>query len=89
LGSLRLPTIRAAIDAADPGDVIHVASGTYAPADIGKPLTLIAEGEVTLDGGFFVGYTNNVNIYNFKIKMHAYFEQIWFHETNSFLYNRK
>jgi parallel beta-helix repeat protein len=68
------PTIQAAINAADPGDVIHVASGTYAPAVVNKSLTLIAEGEAIIDGqgaeeviGFHVE-ANSVSIYNFKIQ---------------------
>jgi parallel beta-helix repeat protein len=67
-------TIQAAINAADPGDVIHVASGTYAPAVVNKSLTLIAEGEAIIDGqgaddvnGFHVE-ANSVSIYNFKIQ---------------------
>jgi parallel beta-helix repeat protein len=68
------PTIQAAINAADPGDVIYVASGTYAPAVVNKSLTLIAEGEAIIDGqgaddviGFHVE-ANSVSIYNFKIQ---------------------
>jgi parallel beta-helix repeat protein len=67
------PTIQEAINKAEPGDVIHVASGTYAPAVVNKSLTLIAEGEAIIDGrgamvaGFNVR-ANSVNIYNFKIQ---------------------
>jgi len=67
-------TIQAAINAADPGDVIHVASGTYAPAVVNKSLTLIAEGEAIIHGqgaeeviGFRV-VASSVSIYNFKIE---------------------
>jgi parallel beta-helix repeat protein len=75
------PTIQAAINAADPGDVIHVASGTYGGADIRKPLTLIAEGEVIINGYFWVGQTNNVNIYNFRMQNDFY--GVWLYAANS------
>ena len=68
------PTIQAAINAADSGDVIHVACGTYAPAVVNKSLTLIAEGEAIIQGqgaeeviGFRV-VASSVSIYNFKIE---------------------
>jgi parallel beta-helix repeat protein len=68
------PTIQAAINAAKPGDIIYVASGTYAPAVVNKSLTLIAKGEAIIDGksagnvnGFHVK-ANGVSIYNFKIQ---------------------
>ncbi len=41
-----------AIAAAAPGSVLRIPAGTYAgPITIDKPLTLVGEGDVTLDGG--------------------------------------
>jgi parallel beta-helix repeat protein len=67
------PTIQAAINAADPRDVIHVASGTYDPIVVNKTVSLIAEGEAIIDGSHnyetVVNITaNNVVFKNFKIQ---------------------
>ena len=67
------PTIQAAINAANQGDTIHVASGTYDPVVVNKSLTLIGEGEAIIDGhgAGIVGIdvtADHVYIYNLKIQ---------------------
>ncbi|MEM3726173.1 MAG: NosD domain-containing protein, partial [Candidatus Bathyarchaeia archaeon] len=66
-------TIQAAINAANPGDVIHVASGTYDSIVVNKTVSIIAEGEAIIDGKLAVNpvvniTANNVVIKNFKIQ---------------------
>jgi parallel beta-helix repeat protein len=72
------PTIQAAINAANPGDTIHVAGGIYDPVVVNKSLTLIAEGEAIIDRngtdgvGIQVRQADHVNIYNFRIQNGSY-----------------
>lgn len=52
LGEKRTPTLQERIDAAIPGDVISLSSGSYAgPVRIDKPLTLDGAGHAEIDGG--------------------------------------
>ena len=70
----RLPTIQAAVDAAEPGDEIRVASGEFCGAVIDKRLTLVGTGRSRIIGcaagptivagarvGFFLPGTAGVN----------------------------
>ena len=67
------PRIQNAIDAAYPGDTIFISEGTYAEGQINveKPLTLLANGSVMLDGlqkgHVFYITANNVTIKGFMI----------------------
>jgi parallel beta-helix repeat protein len=67
------PTIRDAVEAANPGDTIFVSEGTYAEGqiDIEKPLTLLANGTVTVDGlqkgHVFYVTANDVTVNGFTI----------------------
>ena len=82
--AIRVPddylTIQEAIDAASPGETIIVSEGFYSEGEIEiyKPLTLIAEGEVIVDGEWvytpwdpgqavFLVTANNVTIEGFTI----------------------
>lgn len=73
------PTIQDAIDAASPGDTIVVSKGLYAEGQIKvtKPLTLIANGKVTVDGlqrrwGVFYVTSDNVTIKGFTVTNGGY-----------------
>jgi len=72
--SCEASTIKQAIALADSGDVILVSAGTYMEAgiDIDRSLSLIAEGEVIIDGkeqGEIIGvYADYVTIKGFVIK---------------------
>lgn len=73
------PTIQDAIDAASPGDTIVVREGLYAEGKIvvSKPLTLIAEGRVIVDGlhtatAVFSITSDNVVIEGFTVKNGLY-----------------
>jgi parallel beta-helix repeat protein len=67
------PTIRDAVDAANPGDTVFVSEGTYAEGqiDVDKPLTLLANGTVTVDGlqkgHVFYVTASNVTVNGFNI----------------------
>jgi nitrous oxidase accessory protein NosD len=67
------PTIQAAINAANSGDVIHVVGGPYAPVVVNKSVSLIGEGEAIIDGNDTYDtvvniIANNVVLKNFKIQ---------------------
>jgi len=55
------PTIQAAINAANSGDIIHVVGGPYAPIVVNKTVSLIGEGEAIIDGN---GLTDNIAVVN-------------------------
>lgn len=67
-------TIQEAVDAANQGDTIIVSEGTYVEGQIEvyKPLTLMAEGTVVVDGlgeGHVISVTaNNITITGFTVK---------------------
>jgi hypothetical protein len=44
------PTIQAAVDAADPGDLIDVAPGSYCGARLDRPVSLVGHGRATIVG---------------------------------------
>lgn len=47
-----LPPLQALVDAAPPSSVLNVPSGHYAgPVHVKKPLTLVGQGDVVIDGG--------------------------------------
>jgi len=85
------PTIQAAINAADPGDIIQVASGIY-PEDVtaNKPVTLVGENSSTtiINGsgapyGYLVHVTANyVNIINFTIQNGTYRDGIYLSDSS-------
>ena len=67
------PTIQAAINAANSGDIIHVVGGPYAPIMVNKSVSLIGEGEAIIDGKHTYDtvvdiIANNVVLKNFKIQ---------------------
>ena len=55
------PTIQGAINAANPGDTIVVATGTYAPINIDRSLTLQAGSLPVIDGGGATAVTINAD----------------------------
>lgn len=66
-------TIQAAINAANPGDVIHVIGGPYAPIVVNKSVSLVGESEATIEGkGSVLAVVNvtanQVSFKNFKIR---------------------
>ncbi|MEM3577393.1 MAG: NosD domain-containing protein [Candidatus Bathyarchaeia archaeon] len=68
------PTIQAAINAANSGDVIHVVGGPYARIVVNKTVSLVGEGEAIIDGEGIVQQgivnitVNGVSIRNFIIR---------------------
>src|SRR5205809_924810 len=50
-GGGQFTDIPPAIDAAQPGDVLLVVTGTYSPFTLGKGLTIIGYGQTPLSGG--------------------------------------
>jgi parallel beta-helix repeat protein len=84
------PTIQAAIDAANSGDTIHVAVGTYPEnLKIKKPLKLLGDGSdktIISNSGtvVFVEGTNNVEIKGFTVQGGTYGIFLW-HSSNIYL----
>jgi Right handed beta helix region len=71
------PTIQEAVDAAEPGDLVFIAAGTYDEAVVVQTENLVIRGEdrngVILDGGFekengFIVFSNGVAIENLTVR---------------------